>query len=179
VRGSPEQVISECVGEVLAREQARLARVQETSELTVWRDSLIDEVTNPRSSYMVAMEASIELRERVRFLERWAEYLAGMVGRLNRDADATGMASLILAAVHGGAILSRLTSNRQALEASLDFALAPLIDRGASVAWDRDDDRAAASGQAPDRAGREDAREDRRGGHGPDAQAGGGCYHSR
>jgi hypothetical protein len=79
--------------------------------------------------------------DRADFLDRWRRLIAEMVDRLLQsvkgntfcssaqpptpDVDAQKTAVLILAALHGGSILSGVTQDPGPLDAALDFALLP------------------------------------------------------
>jgi hypothetical protein len=92
------------------------------------------------------------VRDRARFLDRWRELIAETVDRvlqsgatgdafsssgrgLQANVDAQKTAVLILAALHGGSILSQVAQDPEPLNAALDLALAPFtVARGNGLA---------------------------------------------
>lgn len=131
--------------EVLARESARLAEVRDGATLESWRHHLVAEVMTPRSRYVSALRQSDdETSDRAEFLDQWRELLIQMIERVQRsrasddvdnsarhspteDIDTEKTAVLILAALHGGVILTQLARDPQPLNAALDLALVPLM----------------------------------------------------
>lgn len=140
-----------CFTEVLARENVRLAEICDGNALERWRAQLVAEVLDPDSPYMSALGETDDEQARAEFLAEWREFIARMVERVLRsrtsnsetdapghgptsDVDAEKIAVLILAALHGGAILSQLARDPQPLNAALDLALVPMTaDAGIGV----------------------------------------------
>ncbi|HTN55169.1 MAG TPA: hypothetical protein VLZ82_03215 [Microbacterium sp.] len=139
-----------CFAEVLAREEALLAAAHDPGALRTWRTHLVAEVTDPESPYASALgRAGCGDSDRAGFLEAWKRLIAaaleriagqqasddgstGRCGTAGRRIDADRTAVLVLAAVHGGVVLSRLSSHGRPIDAALDLALAPVLhaDRG-------------------------------------------------
>jgi hypothetical protein len=136
-----------CFAEVLDRENALLSAVHDAVALRSWRIHLVAEVIDPRSPYASALREVGGSGSDVRsgFLENWGRLIARALeramsqqisddrpdvqrrpGRRRIDADRTAV--LILAAVHGGAVLSRLSLDSHPIDAALDLALAPLLN---------------------------------------------------
>jgi len=127
--------------EVLARESTWLAGVTDGAELTGWRRQLVTELMTPQSPYALALLQTGDVADRADFLGRWCGLIAETVDRLRSstsadtsgsaapscrgDVDAQRTAVLILAALHGGVTLSRVTQDPRPLDAALDIALAP------------------------------------------------------
>jgi hypothetical protein len=127
--------------EVLARESAYLARVADRAMLAGWRRRVVEELMTPQSPYVLALRQTGDVPDRADFLDRWRWLIAEMVDRLlqsgkgdtlcssaqapRADVDAQKTAVLILAALHGGSILSRVAKDPGPLDAALDFALLP------------------------------------------------------
>ena len=133
--------------EVLARETARLDRVADKAALEQWRRDVIRELVTPNSPYALAMCATSDLCRQADFLDRWRELIAATLHRLLRcdagsdapravaaapiadvDLDAQKSAVLIVAALKGGSMLSRITGDRRSLDSALDLAFMPLTD---------------------------------------------------
>lgn len=118
--------------EVLARETSVLAAVGDAAGFAHWRHRLVGELLTPRSPYALVLRTDGSESERVVFLERWSDLLAAAVARALDAAPARGevepreLAMLILAAVHGGSILSRVARDPGPLQAALDLAFLPL-----------------------------------------------------
>ena len=90
---------------------------------------------------MLALRQTGDVPDRADFLDRWRRLIAETVDRLlpsvkgntlcssaqtpRADVDAQKTAVLILAALHGGSILSRVAQDPGPLDAALDFALLP------------------------------------------------------
>lgn len=137
-----------CFTEVLAREEAVLAAAHDRVALRAWRRHLVAEVTDPQSPYASALgQVGDSGSIRAGFLEAWGRLIAGALERVirqqvsdgrpglrtaRRRIDADRTAVLVVAAVHGGALLSRLSSEGRPIDAALDLALAPVLgaDRG-------------------------------------------------
>lgn len=138
-----------CFTEVLAREAAVLAATHDRVALRAWRTHLVAEVTDPQSPYASALgQVGDSGSIRAGFLEAWGHLIAGALERVIRqqvsddrpglrtarqqpiDADRTAV--LVVAAMHGGALLGRLSSEGRPIDAALDLALAPVLgaDRG-------------------------------------------------
>jgi hypothetical protein len=138
--------------EVLGRETACLATVTDAAALAVWRRRLVEELMTPQSPYVKALKQTGDVRDRARFLDRWRELIAETVDRvlqsgatgdafsssgrgLQANVDAQKTAVLILAALHGGSILSQVAQDPEPLNAALDLALAPFtVARGNGLA---------------------------------------------
>lgn len=137
--------------EVLAREEASLAKVTHVAGLAHWRRRVVQELMDPRSPYVLALRQTGEVRDRADFLGRWRSLIAAMVDRLlhsraeehtacaagqppaqshQADRAAQETAVLILAALHGGSTLSQVTQDPWPLNAALDLALARLAPSG-------------------------------------------------
>lgn len=129
--------------EVLARESACLAGVTDGAMLASWRRGVVGELMTPQSPYVLALRQTDDVHGRADFLDRWRELIAETVDRVLQsgaagetlcssaqapkvDVDAQETAVLILAALHGGSILSQLAQDPQPLNAALDLALVPL-----------------------------------------------------
>jgi hypothetical protein len=130
--------------EVLAREGACLAGVTDGSMLVNWRCGVVKELMTPHSPYALALRRTNDLCRRAEFLDQWRELIAETVHRVQLTGasgdtrcssersptvlvDAQKTAVLILAAIHGGSILSQLAQDSRPLNAALDLALVPLI----------------------------------------------------
>lgn len=125
--------------QVLARERAGLAAVTDGPTLAGWSRGVVDELSAPQSPYALALRPTGEVTDRADFLDRWRELIAETVDRLLRsgatsatagasgDIDGDRTAVLVLAALHGGSILSQLAQDPWPLIAALDLALAPLL----------------------------------------------------
>lgn len=144
--------MGEHFAEVLAREEASLAKVTHVAGLAHWRRRVVQELMDPHSPYVLALRQTGEVHDRADFLGRWRTLIAKMVDRLlHSQATATGhtlcaavrpspfrqadvaaqeTAVLILAALHGGSILSQVAQDPWPLNAALDLALAPLAASG-------------------------------------------------
>lgn len=131
---------------MLAREDALLSTANDAVALRTWRTHLVAEVTDPRSPYASALRQACDSASGTRsgFLEHWADLIARALERVlgqhvgdestgaqrraaRRCIDADRTAVLVLAAVHGGAVLSRLSHDGRPIDAALDLALAPLL----------------------------------------------------
>ena len=127
--------------EVLARERACLAGINDRTMLAKWRRGVVKELMTPQSPYVLALRQTGNVRDRADFLDRWRELISETVDRLvqsgatgdtlcssakrpNCDVDAQKTAVLILAALHGGSTLSQLARDPRPLNAALDLALA-------------------------------------------------------
>lgn len=127
--------------EVLARESAFLAGVTDAAMLANWRCRVVEELMTPLSPYVLALQQTGDVPDRVDFLDQWRELIAETVDRLLRSG-ATGVilwpsarapradvaqktAVLILAALHGGSTLSQIAQDPRPLNAALDLALVP------------------------------------------------------
>lgn len=120
--------------EVLARETTSLAAVVDPATLDDWRHRLVDEVLAPQSPYAKVLRQEGDLDDRAAFLDRWRALIAATVARVlasdpvaRPKTDVQRTALLILAALHGGNILSRVAKDAAPLNAALDLALVPLI----------------------------------------------------
>src|SRR5262245_56599656 len=130
--------------EVLACESACLAGDTDGAMLASWRRRVVEELMTPQSPYVLALRQARDVRDRAGFLDRWRELSAETVDRVLQigttggtpcssvqgpkvDVDAQRSAVLILAALHGGSILSRLAQDPRPLNAALDLAHVPLV----------------------------------------------------
>jgi hypothetical protein len=130
--------------EVLARESACLAGVADRAMLGRWRRGVVEELMTPESPYALALRQTDDLRDRADFVDRWCELIAETVDRVLQsgaedktrcstvqapkvNVDAQKTAELILAALHGGSVLSRLARGPRPLDAALDLALVSLV----------------------------------------------------
>lgn len=131
---------------MLAREDALLSTAHDAGALKTWRTHLVAEVTDPRSPYASALRQVCDSASCTRsgFLEHWTDLIAKALERVlsqhvcderssakrrpaRRRIDADRTAVLVLAAVHGGAVLSRLSRDGGPIDAALDLALAPFL----------------------------------------------------
>lgn len=118
--------------EVLARETSALAAVGDAAGFAQWRRRLVGEVLAPGSPYALVLRTDGAEHERAVFLDRWSDLLTAAVARVLAAAPTRGqvnpreLAMLILAAVHGGSILSRVARDPGPLQAALDLAFLPL-----------------------------------------------------
>jgi hypothetical protein len=130
--------------EVLARERIHLAAVTNGAMLASWRRCIVEELMTPQSPYVLALRPTCDIRGRADFLDHWHDLIAEAVDRLLQtsavrsrlvsseqsrrvEIDAQKIAVLILAALHGGSILSQLAQDPRPLDAALDLALVPLV----------------------------------------------------
>lgn len=128
--------------DVLAQEVSVLAGVTDTAGLARWRRRLVEQVISPQSPYATVVQQVGDPRERAAFLDRWRDLIASALGRLHA-ADALACAEIdvqqaavsILAALYGGAVLSRVAKDVRPLHVSLDLSLAPLLPGDAAAAW--------------------------------------------
>ena len=116
---------------VLQAERQNLSRVIELDDLYAWREQLIAELLRPHSSYAQAMEPTSGVWQRPRdpelyahFLDRWSAMVADTIRRLQCHGFAKGaqpkdMATAILAAIHGGVLLARVSDDAQPLRNAL------------------------------------------------------------
>jgi hypothetical protein len=147
--------------EVLARESACLAGVTDETKLLNWRRRVVRELMTPQSPYVLALRQRGDASDRADFLCRWRGLIAETVDRLLRastsghrncsaarpwrgDVNAQQTAMLILAALHGGGVLSQVAQDPRPLDAALDIALAPFV-AASNVAGD--DTKAEQPGQ--------------------------------
>lgn len=120
--------------EVLTREASALASVTDATDLDRWCVELVDLVTNPETAYAKALRPAGDLQERAAFLDSWRDLIAAALARVvtsdSRDrarSDPRQMAVSILAALYGGAVLSRIARDSHPLRTSVELALAPLL----------------------------------------------------
>jgi hypothetical protein len=120
--------------EVLTREAAALASVADVTDLDRWRIELVDLATNQRTAYAKVLRPAGDPQERGAFLDSWQDLIATAVARVvatdARDhvrLDPRQMAVSVLAALYGGAILSRVSRDSRPLRTSIELALAPLL----------------------------------------------------
>jgi hypothetical protein len=120
--------------EVLAEETTALAAVADTGSLDRWRRTLVDRATSPSPAYAKVLRPEGDPRDRAVFLDRWRDLIAEALARVvaadaegSAQIDTRQMAVSILAALHGGTILSRLAKDAGPLEVSVGLALAPLL----------------------------------------------------
>ena len=128
--------------EVLARESVCLAGVTDGPKLAAWRHRMVRELMTPGSPYALALRQTGDAPERDDFLCRWRGLIAEAIDRLRRagaidgtngpvsrarsiDVDPQKTAVLILAALHGGNVLSHVAQDAWPLNTALDMALAP------------------------------------------------------
>ncbi|MDF1604085.1 hypothetical protein [Nocardioides sp. YIM 152315] len=129
--------------DVLAIEDAALAQVTNREDMTRWRRRVVRELMRPQSRYATALRRVPDSAAGRDFLVTWQGLLTAAVervlssenppevrsaaGRRHHDRRAADeLAVLILAALHGGGLLSRVADDPAPLEAALDIALAPL-----------------------------------------------------
>jgi hypothetical protein len=120
--------------EVLTREATALASVADVTDLDRWRIELVDLATNQRTAYAKVLRPAGDPQERAAFLDSWQDLIAAAVARVvatdARDhvrLDPRQMAVSVLAALYGGAILSRVSRDSRPLRTSIELALAPLL----------------------------------------------------
>lgn len=140
--------MTELFAEVLAQETATLARVTDAAGLDRWRRRLIAQVRNPQSAYAEVLRSVSDTPGRAMFLDRWRDLIAATLARLldagtvaSTEIDNHQMAVSILAALHGGAVLSRISGDPTPLNVTVELALAPMVstcDAGSGSAT-RDD----------------------------------------
>jgi hypothetical protein len=116
---------------VLQAERRHLSRVTELDDFSAWREQLIAELLRPRSSYARAMELTSDASPQPRnperyahFLGQWSAMVADTIRRLQRsgvaqDAEPEDIATAILAAIHGGVLLARVSDDSQPLRHAL------------------------------------------------------------
>ena len=120
--------------QVLAEETSALATVTDAGGLGRWRERLVERVTSANSDHCATvLRSGGDAEERTAFLERWRDLIAATVARIvNSDPsicaeiDARQTAISVLAALYGGAILSRVAKDAGPLDVSISLALAPL-----------------------------------------------------
>ncbi len=136
-----------CFAEVLAHERAFLSTAHDTVALRAWRSHLVAEATDPQSAYASALRQVGDSGSAARsgFLENWRYLIARALERVlgqqvcdggiraqhspttgRIDADRTAV--LVLAALHGGVVLNRLSLEVRPVDAALDLALAPFLN---------------------------------------------------
>lgn len=120
--------------EVLARETASLGSVVDTADLDRWRSEVVDLAGNVETAYAQVLRPIGDREERAAFLDSWRDLIAGALARVAKAdpcararLDPGRMAVSILAALHGGAVLSRVERDSRPLRASVELALAPLL----------------------------------------------------
>lgn len=119
--------------EVLALEAAALAAVSDAEGLNRWRIELLRMATTGESAYARVLQPTEDLRDRARFLESWSDLIAAALARVadsassSRRINAEQMAVSVVAALYGGAALSRVAREPAPLHISVGLALAPLL----------------------------------------------------
>lgn len=122
-----------CFAEVLALEAAALAAVSDAEDLNRWRIELLRMATTGESAYARVLQPTGDLQDRARFLESWSDLIAAALARVVGNAsnpasiNTSQMAVAVVAALYGGAVLSRVAREPAPLHISVDLALAPLL----------------------------------------------------
>ena len=118
--------------EVLARETTCLDGVADRAALDEWRRDVVRELMTPDSPYVLAMQPTSDVCRQADFLERWQELISATLNRVLvseraenaprsaeepriADVDVQKTALLIVAALNGGSMLSRVTQDRRPL----------------------------------------------------------------
>jgi hypothetical protein len=121
-----------------------MAGVTDGAKLESWRRRVVEELMTPHSAYVLALRQTGDMGRRAEFLDQWCELIAQTVDRVQLAGatgdtlcsstrsptvlvDAQKTAVLILAALHGGNVLSQLAQDSRPLNAALDLALVPLM----------------------------------------------------
>jgi hypothetical protein len=120
--------------EVLARETISLGSVVDTADLDRWRREIVELAGNHETAYARVLRPIGDREERAAFLDSWRDLIAAALARVERadprdraQLDPRRMAVSILAALHGGAVLSRVERDFRPLRTSVELALAPLL----------------------------------------------------
>lgn len=113
---------------VLHHERQHLGRAAGVGDLYRWRDRLATELVRPESPYARAVVPPSSTARRphdaaryAAFLDRWSTLVAEAIRRLQRGGalasrqSAEDLATAILAAIHGGVLLARVTDDARAL----------------------------------------------------------------
>ncbi len=129
--------MDEAFAQVLAEETSVLASVADGIALDRWRQRLIDRAMSADSAYAKVLRPVGDPDQRSEFLERWQDLIRVAVSRVVKhdpascaEIDAHRTAISILAAVYGGASMSRLARDPGPLEMSVALAFVSLVPRG-------------------------------------------------
>jgi hypothetical protein len=119
---------------LLQHEDQQLRCVVGSDDLCRWRDRLVRELGRPDSAYARAMTSPSSMTAQAQdamqyavFLERWKTIITDTIRRLQRqqsvidDHTPEELATAILAAVHGGVLLTRVTKNADTLRNALNL----------------------------------------------------------
>lgn len=119
-------------GAVLNHEHQHLRRAAGVRDLYRWRDRLIAELVRSESPYARALVPTSSMGGRphdtaryAAFLDRWSTIVAETIQRLQQGGAVTSLqapeelATAILAAIHGGVLLARVTDDVKALRNAL------------------------------------------------------------
>lgn len=117
--------------DVLDSEAWMLTAVTDSASLAAWRDHLVEQMSSPRSPYVRAVTADVNAHGRDAFLDRWHTLLGSALHRL-AGPDSVGSsidaaATLVLASLHGGILLGRVTREQRSVSSAVNFALAPFL----------------------------------------------------
>lgn len=127
-----EATADDLYGVVLHHEHRLLRAAAGVDDLFRWRDRLVAELTRPESTYArvmlpasgTAMRPDDAMPYAV-FLDRWARIVEETIHRLQRlgavakQQPPEDLATAILAAIHGGVLLARVTDDVRALQNAL------------------------------------------------------------
>ncbi|WP_134322898.1 hypothetical protein [Cumulibacter soli] len=120
---------------VLAIERSALAEVKCPATLHTWQQRIVGELLDPSSTHSLALRESHKRLDGVDFIEQWRVLITQTIDRLASTRhdpvdprcdtlDSNQMATLVLAALHGGAALSHISRDEHPLNAALDLAFA-------------------------------------------------------
>ena len=118
---------------VLAREAAALAGVSDAEGLNRWRIGVLRMVTDADSPYARVLQPMGDLQDRARFVESWSDLIAAALARVaggasnSKSINVSQMGVSVVAALYGGAVLSRVAREPSPLRISVGLALAPLL----------------------------------------------------
>lgn len=119
--------IAEPFRAVLEAERRSLTAVVRPEDLARWRTRVVREVMDRRSPYAQALRRGHPPCRQDEFFRTWRSLIADALQRVAPTGRAEGLAIATLAALQGGATLSRLADDAGSLEAALDIALALVV----------------------------------------------------
>jgi hypothetical protein len=136
-RGVVETLVHERVTEALSVQESLLRELDSLRGLQLWRDETVrlqeaDMIAGRRLGALVSWTADHHEPARLVLksgFESWQRYLAAGIrrmivrGELSPAADAEALATSILAALQGGALLARTSGQIRPLEVALDTAV--------------------------------------------------------
>jgi hypothetical protein len=127
---------------VLLREWRNLSGVAAVCDLYRWRDELLAELVRPESPYARVIARSLGTGKgpqhsprHADFLDRWSGIVTRTIQRLQRSGAVTSrqlpsdLAAAILAAIHGGVLLARVTNDEEVLRDALQLPFDQLCAR--------------------------------------------------